>query len=289
MPLPRSIARVNRAVLNHVLRPLARYLPGFGVVVHRGRRSGRIYRTPVNVFKQPNGYVIALTYGVGDWPRNVLAARECRLVTTGRSHHLFEPRLVHDEHRQVVPAMLRFVGAIGNVTDFLYLSADPSSAAMRTQSSRRVPSWMRVFNPGAKLLLAIGVPMGPEVLLTVRGRKTGLPRSTPVAVAEIAGRWWLIGPFGEGDWVRNLRAAGRGTLTNRRAREEITATELDREQKLRFFRDMLDPYLRTRGLARWIVRNLDRIPDDPVEAAKDVFVFEAHRAPRSAGRASALR
>lgn len=142
---------------------------------------------------------------------------------------------------------------------------------------KRIPRWVRLFNPIAKLLLAVGVPMGPDVLLTVRGRKTGLPRSTPVAVAEIAGRWWLIAPFGEVDWVRNLRAAGRGTLTDRRVKHEITATELGMAEKVRFFREILDPYLRANLVARWFVRRLDRIPEDPIDAAEAEIVFEVHR------------
>ena len=75
MPLPRAVARFNRHVTNRILGPFAYVLPLFGVVVHRGRRSRRLYRTPVNVFRRPGGVVIALTYGPeSDWVRNVLAA-----------------------------------------------------------------------------------------------------------------------------------------------------------------------------------------------------------------------
>ena len=81
---------------------------------------------------------------------------------------------------------------------------------------RSVPRWIRFLNPVFKALLTAGVPMGPDVLLTVRGRRSGLPRSTPVAVAEIDGRLWLVSPWGEVDWARNLRAAGRATLTSGR-------------------------------------------------------------------------
>lgn len=150
--------------------------------------------------------------------------------------------------------------------------------------NERVPGWIRFFNPIAKLVLAAGIPLGPDVLLTVRGRKSGLPRSTPVAVAEIAGRWWLIAPFGEVDWVRNLRAAGRGTLTIRRVKEEFTATELGTAEKVRFFREILDPYVRAHRVARWFVRTLDRIPEDPVAAAAADVVFEVHRTRRDARR-----
>lgn len=143
--------------------------------------------------------------------------------------------------------------------------------------SRHVPGWIRFFNPIAKLLMAVGAPMGPDVLLTVRGRKSGLPRSTPVAVAQIAGRRWLISPFGEADWARNLRAAGRATLTDRRVAEEIVAVELSDAKRVEFYRDVLGPYARGNPFARWIVRNLDGIPDDPVEAAKGRPVFEILR------------
>jgi hypothetical protein len=49
--LGRHVARFNPRVTNRITRPLARWLPGFGVVEHAGRRSGRRYRTPVNVFR----------------------------------------------------------------------------------------------------------------------------------------------------------------------------------------------------------------------------------------------
>jgi len=123
MPLPRSVARFNRRVTNRLLGPLARHLPHFGVVVHRGRKTGRLYRTPVNVFRRPGGYVIALTYGRdSDWVRNVLTDGGCVLETRGRSLRLTRPRLVHDEQRRAVPAPLRLVGVLGRVSDFLDLT-----------------------------------------------------------------------------------------------------------------------------------------------------------------------
>ena len=61
VPLPQRLARFNRVVTNRVAFPAARRVPGFGVVLHTGRRSGRSYRTPVNAFRTRDGYVIALT------------------------------------------------------------------------------------------------------------------------------------------------------------------------------------------------------------------------------------
>jgi deazaflavin-dependent oxidoreductase (nitroreductase family) len=123
--LPHSVARFNRRVTNRVLGLLAAYLPGFGVVVHEGRKTHRRYRTPVNVFRRPGGYVIALTYGPSaDWVRNVLASSGCELETRGRAVHLTRPRLIHDEQRRAVPTPLRWIGSLAGISDFLDLSVD---------------------------------------------------------------------------------------------------------------------------------------------------------------------
>ena len=138
----------------------------------------------------------------------------------------------------------------------------------------RVPRYVRFANLFVKPLMRIGIPMGPDVLLTVRGRRTGRPRSTPVAVAEIAGRRWLVAPFGETDWLLNLRAAQDATITSGRRCEAVAARELDPSERVTFFRDVLNPYVRANRLARWFVRTLDRIPEDPLQAAERNYVFE---------------
>ena len=74
------------------------------------------------------------------------------------------------------------------------------------------PRGISVFNAIARPLLAVGLPMGFNGLLTVPGRKTGQPRTTPVAIIEVDGRRWIWCPWGERHWVRNLRAAGRATI-----------------------------------------------------------------------------
>ncbi|HEV8164549.1 MAG TPA: nitroreductase family deazaflavin-dependent oxidoreductase, partial [Actinomycetota bacterium] len=101
MPIPRTIGRWNKVGLNRLTRRIAPWLPGFGVVVHRGRRSGRLYRTPVNVFPTAGGYLFALTYGPDtDWVKNVLAADGCQLQTRGRTVRLVAPRSYRDERRR---------------------------------------------------------------------------------------------------------------------------------------------------------------------------------------------
>jgi F420H(2)-dependent quinone reductase len=79
MPIPVRVARWNKVGLNRVVRRIAPWLPGLGLVVHRGRKSGRSYQTPVTVFPTENGFIIALTYGAEntDWVKNVQAAGGC--------------------------------------------------------------------------------------------------------------------------------------------------------------------------------------------------------------------
>jgi deazaflavin-dependent oxidoreductase (nitroreductase family) len=121
--LGRRMARFNRQVLNHMMRPLARHLPGFGVIIHRGRRSGRVYETPVNVFRRGDDYVVALTYGAGaDWVRNVVTAGICDLITRGRRMRLVVSHIQQDEQRLLVPALVRPILRLIHVADFLHLS-----------------------------------------------------------------------------------------------------------------------------------------------------------------------
>jgi deazaflavin-dependent oxidoreductase (nitroreductase family) len=122
MALGRRMATFNRHVTNRVLGGVATRLPGFGVVLHVGRRSGRAYRTPVNVFRTPGGYLLALTYGSGaEWVKNVLAANGCELVTRGRTVRLGSPRLIRDERRERVPLPVRMVLRLTRVSEFLEL------------------------------------------------------------------------------------------------------------------------------------------------------------------------
>jgi deazaflavin-dependent oxidoreductase (nitroreductase family) len=120
MPIPRVVGKWNKAGLNRVTRRIAPWMPGLGVVVHRGRRTGRAYQTPVNVFATEDGYVLALTYGPDtDWVKNVLAAGGCELRTGGRVIRLTAPRLFHDETRRGIRPLERRVLRVIGVADFL--------------------------------------------------------------------------------------------------------------------------------------------------------------------------
>jgi deazaflavin-dependent oxidoreductase (nitroreductase family) len=137
------------------------------------------------------------------------------------------------------------------------------------------PRYVTALNPIAKRLLAARVPLGPNALLTVRGRKSGTPRTTPLAVIDHAGRRWIWSPWGEVHWVQNLRAAGRATINVRGRSEEVEATELDEQERVGFFRDVLDPVARRMPLGYWFVRLVDRTDlNDPDGAAHGRAVFE---------------
>jgi deazaflavin-dependent oxidoreductase (nitroreductase family) len=123
MPAPRWLARFNLHVTNRLLGPLARHLPGMGVVLHTGRASGRRYRTPVMIFPRGNNIFVALTYGRdSEWVRNVVARGGCQLETQGRMIRLVDPHIIRDENRALVPALHRTILGWLNVSDFLELT-----------------------------------------------------------------------------------------------------------------------------------------------------------------------
>ncbi len=147
---------------------------------------------------------------------------------------------------------------------------------MSIATSARAPSFARFLNPVAQRVLRVGPLMGPNALLTVRGRKSGVPRTTPVALVDIGGRRWVIGTFGEVNWVRNLRAAGEATVTVGRKTQEMQARELGLEERIAFFRDVVGPYvrrLRIGGLLLSILGARD-ILANPAAAAEHRPVFE---------------
>jgi deazaflavin-dependent oxidoreductase (nitroreductase family) len=130
VPIPRAVRQWNKAGLNKVTRRIAPWTPGLGVVVHRGRRSGSVYQTPVNVFSTADGYVLALTYGPDtDWVKNVLAAGGCELRTRGRVVTVTEPRVYHDEERRGIRPVERQVLRALHVADFLSLKTAPGNGA----------------------------------------------------------------------------------------------------------------------------------------------------------------
>jgi deazaflavin-dependent oxidoreductase (nitroreductase family) len=128
---------------------------------------------------------------------------------------------------------------------------------------------VRISNAVVAALLRCGVKIGGNSLLTVPGRKSGQPRTTPVTILQWNGERWLQSPFGEVNWVRNLRAAGRATLTRGRREEPISVVELSPAEAAQVLKGTLASY------PSLIKGYFDVTPESPLED----FEREAPRHP----------
>jgi deazaflavin-dependent oxidoreductase (nitroreductase family) len=99
---------------------------------------------------------------------------------------------------------------------------------------------LRLFNETVAALTRLGISIWGSRVLSVRGRKSGEWRSTPVNLLTFEGRRYLVAPRGHTQWVRNMRAAGGGELRVGRRVEAFTAAELADDQKP----ELLRAYLR---------------------------------------------
>ena len=135
--------------------------------------------------------------------------------------------------------------------------------------------------------IRVGLPMGPMVLLTVRGRKSGELRTTPVDLFEGNGRSFLVSTHRQesSNWVRNLRAAGEGVLTRGRTRRPITVVELAPEIAGPVLKEVLGPRLALPSRGFVLRRTFSVPPDAPlsdfVVAARSHPVFEIVAARRA--------
>jgi deazaflavin-dependent oxidoreductase (nitroreductase family) len=121
-----GLAQFNRLAFNRVVRTFAgRRGSPVAAVVHRGRRSGRRYRTPVLAFRADGGYVVVLFYGAGrDWVRNVLAAGGCTIERGGRRVELTAPRTLDAaDGAALLPPPMRPALRLLRVRQVLRLSA----------------------------------------------------------------------------------------------------------------------------------------------------------------------
>lgn len=119
----RWLATINIAFTNRITSLFAGWLPGFGILTHVGRKSGKVYRTPVNVFRAPTAFIIALTYSSqSEWVKNVLAAGGCELNTRGKKYRLSAPKVVRDTTRRRFPIPVRLVLRLVGADEYMELS-----------------------------------------------------------------------------------------------------------------------------------------------------------------------
>lgn len=122
MPIPRPIAHFNKVVTNRAIGPLAPVLPGFAVLIHRGRVSGKEYRIPVNCWLDADSAIIALTYGPDtDWLKNLAAAGGGSIVARGETYRVGRPTVIGDEGMKRMPILVRPLLIVLGVGEFAVL------------------------------------------------------------------------------------------------------------------------------------------------------------------------
>jgi deazaflavin-dependent oxidoreductase (nitroreductase family) len=127
----------------------------------------------------------------------------------------------------------------------------------------------KAFNAFAKTLVQLGIPTGSIAVLTVPGRRTGQPRSTPVNLHVENGRRYLVSPYGHVGWVQNVRkAGGRAHLKARGRNEDVRLQELPLAQSAPFLKYYAEHFKVTAPF-------FDAKPGDPVER----FAAEADKHP----------
>src|SRR5687768_2528873 len=120
-------------IVNPLTRRVAGWLPGFGLLGYVGRRSGKTYRTPLNVFRKGDRFAFALTYGSdAQWVKNVLASGEAEIRWRRRSIRLRDPHLLVDPKGRLMPLPVRLFLRLMRVSEYLTMTAQPSPTSPRT-------------------------------------------------------------------------------------------------------------------------------------------------------------
>ena len=97
----------------------------------------------------------------------------------------------------------------------------------------KLPGWLPAVNRVVRAISRVGLSLGPVQVLTVPGRSTGKPRTTPVTPLTVAGQRYVVAALPEADWARNVRAAGHGELARGRRRQTFSLTEVTDADELR--------------------------------------------------------
>jgi deazaflavin-dependent oxidoreductase (nitroreductase family) len=129
------------------------------------------------------------------------------------------------------------------------MTGDRPSQSRPDLRERLAARFLRLVNPLARRMILAGIPTGaPNILLTVRGRRSGRPRTVPVGVLELDGRRFVQSAYGQSGWAANLRAAGEATISDHGRRLPIQAVELPPDEAGAILRRALQPFRRSRLL-----------------------------------------
>lgn len=131
-PITAFISPFTKLFVNPLTRRVAGHLPWFAILVYRGRKSGKTYRTPMNVFRRGGDYVFALTYSSDvQWVKNVVAAGECQIETFGKTIRLTDPTVIVDKSRRLVPLPVRLL--LGLIRSYEFMRMRPAADAPTTR------------------------------------------------------------------------------------------------------------------------------------------------------------
>ena len=149
--------------------------------------------------------------------------------------------------------------------------------------------FFRTVNPLARWMMSAGIPTGSRnILLTVRGRRSGTPRTTPLSMLELEGRRFVQAPYSKDGWVRNLQAAGEATVTDHGRRITVQTAELPPDKAAAIIRRALEPYRRSRllrallgprvrppvAVLQWVRIRVDETPEEYLDEARRHPLFE---------------
>lgn len=140
-------------------------------------------------------------------------------------------------------------------------------------SELRPPRWLKPMN---KLMIAVqrlGVPTGPAMVLTVPGRKSGQPRSTPMTPFDHDGGLYTVAGYPGADWAANARAAGLGTLTRGRRSRRVRIVELSADESRPVLRSFAVKVPVGVGFAKRSGLVVDGTPDEFEKLAGRLAVF----------------
>ena len=140
-------------------------------------------------------------------------------------------------------------------------------------SELRPPRWLKPMN---KLMIAmqrLGVPTGPAMVLTVPGRKSGQPRSTPMTPFDHDGGLYTVAGYPGADWAANARAAGVGTLTRGRRSRRVRIVELSADESRPVLRAFAVEVPVGVGFAKRSGLVVDGTPDEFEKLAGRLAVF----------------
>ncbi len=126
MHAPRALAAFNRRVTNPIQRRWAGVIPLHGIIEHVGRRSGRVYRTPVLAFVQGDRVAFLVGYGLqSDWVRNLLKAGQGGLEHRRRHYTMTDVTLVHSpDGRAFLPLAMRLLTRVFGLGDVVTAKLD---------------------------------------------------------------------------------------------------------------------------------------------------------------------